>query len=54
MKLSPAAADKEAEFWSKMKQLEVQFYQMIQIDAKKCCNQIIPIHIVLPDNTILR
>merc|ERR1712179_150984 len=23
-----AAADKEAEFWSKMKQLEVQFYQM--------------------------
>ena len=34
MKLFAAAADKEAEFWSKMKQLEVQFYQMIQIDAK--------------------
>ena len=25
---SPAAADKEAEFWSKLRQLEVQFWQM--------------------------
>merc|ERR1711963_1068779 len=28
-----AAADKEAEFWSKMKQLEVQFYQMKSASA---------------------